>query len=218
MANKKENFDGSIENTTGTEIQILQSIERAFFKNNPESKKRNTEKSLKWFSKYVPRAYNRARTSQAIRGDASMIMDSIEVGSMYFFVYDAKHKKTLPVWDAFPLIFPWASWRGNNGVNYFAALNMHYLSPALRFKAMIALLRLRNQKRYRKSTRLEISWAVLKSLSESKYFEHCVKVYILDNVRSKFIKVPPAAWELALFLPVARWQKGDQSLAWSMRK
>lgn len=214
MTAKKLDPSGEILNTTGTEIQVLKSIEKSFYANNPKSARRNTEKSLKWFSQYVPRSYNKIRTSQIMR-DSDLYEDKISPGSMYTFVYDAKHKDTLPVWDAFPLIFPWDVWK-KNGVSYFIGINLHFLAPALRVKAMQALLVFRNKKSYTPNVKLKISWQVLKALSESKLFEHAVKMYRMDQVRSKFIKIPPASWELALFLPTARFQKGSSKEAWRM--
>lgn len=214
MTTKKLDEKGNVKNTTDTELQILKSIEQAFYRNNPASRRRNTQKSLAWFSKYVPRAYNRVRTSQLMR-DSNLYADRIIPGEMYFFVYDALHKDTLPVWDAFPLIFPWDTW-SKNGVSYFIGINLHFLPPALRLKAMQALLTLRNRKSYRKGTRLKISWQILMSLSQSKLFKHSVKMYRMDQVRSRFIKIPPASWEMALFLPVARFKKGTSAKAWKM--
>src|SRR5690625_4543744 len=101
MADTKQK---EIENRTGTDIQVLQTIERAFFRNNEKAKRRNTERSIKWFSQYVPRAFNRIRTSQVMR-DSKTYRNDITIGEMYTFVYDAKHKDTLPIWDAQPLVF-----------------------------------------------------------------------------------------------------------------
>lgn len=215
MTTKKTNaITGQVENNTRTDMQVLKSIEAAFYNNNPSAKRRNTEKSLKWFSQYVPRAYNRARTSQVMR-DSDSYVDKIIPGNMYFFVYDAKHKETLPLWDAFPLIFPWDTWI-KNGVRYFIGINLHYLSPAHRFLAMKALLTLRTSQRYRENTKLKLSWDVLKALSESKLFKHSVKMYRMDHVRSKFINIPAVSWELAAFLPLQRFQKGSSSEAWKL--
>jgi len=215
MTAKRENvISNKVENTTNTEIEALKSIERAFYDKNPQSKKRNTEKSLKWFSTYIPRAYNKIRTSQVMR-DSKLYEDQIRPGQMYFFVYDALHKQTLPAWDAFPLIFPWDSW-SKNGVRYFLGINLHYLKPEHRLIAMRALLKLRNQKRYNESTKLKISWKILKSLSESKFFKHSIKMYRADHVRSKFIRIPPQSWEMSAFLPIARWQKGSSQEAWKI--
>lgn len=220
MANKKTDDEGKIQNTTQTELDILANIEKSFYRANPKSQKRNTEKSLKWFSQFVPKNYNRVRTARLFR-DRDLWADSITPGNMYFFEYDAKHKDTLPFWDKYPLIFPWDVWQGGDGkygesgVTYMIGVNLHLLPPALRFAAMKALLTTRNQKRYRRNTRLKISWQVLKGLSNSKYFEHSVRIYRMDHVRSKFVKIPPVSWELAVFLPTQRIV-GSKSQAWKV--
>lgn len=221
MTKKKVDEDGTIENNTGTELQILQNIEKAYYKNNSGAKRRNTEKSLKWFSKYVPRSYNKVRTARLMR-DRDLWMDRIQPGTMMTFEYDPIHKDSLPVYDTMPLVFAWDVWKGGQGKfgeagkTYFIGINLHYLPPALRFLAMKTLLKKKNEKRYRKNTRLKISWQVLQALANSKYFEHSVKMYRMDHVRSKFIKIPAQSWELALFLPTARFKKGGKSAAWKV--
>lgn len=211
---KKDSSVG-IENTTDTELQILQNIEKAFFRNNPRSAKRNTNKSLEWFRKYVPKNYHKVRIPQMFR-DSKMWYDKPVVGNMYFFHYDAIHKDTLPVWDRYPLIFPFDIFRNEkNGELYMLGINLHYLPPRLRYQAMRALLTLRNEKRYRKNTKLKISWQVLKGLAQHKLFEHAVKMYKMDHVQSRFAKIPPRSWELALFLPLARWE-GNKAEAWKI--
>jgi hypothetical protein len=40
----------------------------------------------------------------------------------------------------------------------------------------------------------------------------------MDQVRSKFVEIPAQSYELALFLPLARWQKGSKSEAWKMQQ
>ena len=128
-----------IKNTTGTELKILKNIEKAYFTNNKTAIRRNTDKSLSWFRQYVPRAYNTARVPLLLK-DSSMYESSISAGNMYLFNYDAKHKDILPVWDAYPIIFPWESWTAKNGAKLFIGINMHYLAPKLRYEAFKLLL------------------------------------------------------------------------------
>lgn len=216
MTRKKTDEEGDLQNTTKTELDILANIEKSYYNKNRKVVRRNTEESLKWFSQYVPRSYNRVRTARMFR-DRSMWRKRVVPGSMYFFEYDAIHKDTLPVWDRFPLIFPWDVFTAKNGQKYMLGINLHYLPPAARFAAMKALITTRNRKRYDESTRLKISWEVLQGLSQSKYFEHSVKMYKLSEVKSAFVKIPPSSWELAVFLPLARWQKGSKATAWKMK-
>jgi hypothetical protein len=142
------------------------------------------------------------------------------MGKMYFFEYDAKHKDTLPVWDRYPLVIPFDSWRAKSPegktVQYVLGINFHYLPPALRMAAFRALLRFKNKDRFVKSTKLDFSWKVIMALSQSKYFEHAVKMYRMDQMRSKFVEIPSQSWEMVLFLPLARWQKGSKAQAWKL--
>lgn len=215
MTAKKTNDKGEVQSTSNTELQILANIEKAFYRNNEKATRRNTEDSLKWFSRYVPRSYSKVRSRQLFK-DKSLQRTMISPGNMYFFEYDAKWKDKLPVWDRFPLIFPWDSWQGKDGATLFIGINLHYLPPRFRFVAMKALLKMRNQKRFRKGTRLIISWKILKNLSESKFFKHSVKMYRLDHVKSPFVQIPPSSWEMVLFLPLADWQKSGKRTAWKM--
>lgn len=223
MADKLTDEEGKVLNNTDTELDILKNLEKSFYRANESSKKRNTEKSLKWFQQFVPKNFSRVRTARMFR-DKSLWTSRIIPGNMYFFEYDAKTKDILPVWDQYPLIFPWDSWTGGDGnfgesgVQYFIGVNLHYLPPALRFQAMKALLKLRNEKRYRESTRLKISWQVLSGLSQSRFFEHSVKIYRMDQVKSKFVKIPARSWEMAVYLPLARFKKGSKKEAWRIKK
>lgn len=194
---------------TGTELEILQKIEAAWARNNPNDTKRNTAKSLDWFRKYVGKSFNKIGTATMFR-DRDMWKSKFRFGKMYFFEYNAKHKATLPVWDRYPLVFPFSIYNAPDGVPIVIGLNMHYLPPALRMMAFNALMKLRTEKRYRKKTRLEMEWSMLKAMAESKYFEHCIHSYRLDHLRSVLVEVPAESWELALFLPVARFI-GDKS-------
>lgn len=197
------------DNKTGTDLEVLQKIERAWKKNNPNELKRNTAKSLDWFRKYVGRSFNKIKNSAMVR-DRDLWKAEMKVGKMYFFEYDAKHKDTLPIWDRYPLVFPFSSYRAKDNTLIVIGLNMHYLKPQLRMVAFTALLKMRNEKRYRKQTRLKIEWDMLKAMGESPLFKHCVHAYRMDHVRSVFVEIPAQSWELALFLPTARWV-GDQT-------
>ena len=68
---------------------------------------------------------------------------SPEIGKMYIFTYDAKHKDTLPIWDSYPLVFP---------INFysdgFLGINLHYLPPLARVAIMRNLDDLKNNNKY----------------------------------------------------------------------
>jgi hypothetical protein len=202
-------------NKTGTDLEILQKIEQAWKSNNEADQKRNTTKSLDWFRKYVGRSFNKIGTGTMFR-DRSLWSTKLVPGKMFFFEYDPKWKEELPVYDRYPLVFPFSSYVAKDGMQIVLGLNMHYLPPALRMVAFKALLKLRTEKRYRKNTKLELEWSALKTMAESKYFAHAVHAYRMDHVKSVFVEIPAPGWELALFLPTARFMKGGKSLAWKI--
>lgn len=217
MSIKILNENNEVENNTDTSLEILKNLEKSFYRANPNSRKRNTLKSLEWFRKFVPKNFSKVRTARMFR-DRDLWVDRIVPGNMYTFSYDAKHKDTLPVWDAQPLVFFFNTFRSKQGHEMLMGINLHYLPPALRLVAFKALLTLRNEKRYRKSTKLKLSWELLTGLSQSKYFEHSVKMYRVDHIRSKFVKIPARSWELALFLPIQRFVKGTTKDAYKLIK
>lgn len=131
------------------------------------------------------------------------------------FFYDAKHKKTLPYWDKFPLVFPLDFWQANDGTNRMLGINLHYLPPVFRAKLMDALYTTANNKKFDKTTQLRISYQILKSASKFRYFKPCVKEYILERVASPFMYVNPKRWDMALLLPTERFQKKSKQYVWN---
>jgi hypothetical protein len=131
------------------------------------------------------------------------------VGSMFLFQYDPKTKEKLPYWDQFPLVIPIGPAEGG-----FYGLNLHYLPPYLRARLMDALYTVTNNKRYDDSTKLVISYQILKSAAKFRYFKPCIKHYLTGHVRSRFLLVNPKEWDIALFLPLQRFQKQSQGKVW----
>ena len=169
-----------------------------------------TQQSREWFR-------NQARTSN-VRGDkgASQIVrdrsrfaNRASLGGMYFFFYDPKTKAKLPYYDRFPLIFKVGQSRGS-----FDGINMHYLPYRLRARLMDALYETANNKRYDESTRLKLSYDVLKAASKYKEFKPTYKKYLTSQVRSRFIEINASEWDIALFLPVERFEKASKNTVW----
>jgi hypothetical protein len=131
------------------------------------------------------------------------------VGSMFMFSYKAKHAKTLPYWDRFPLAIVAGPAAGG-----FYGLNLHYLPPVLRAKFLDALLGITNNKRYDSSTKFKMSYEMLKRAASMKYFEPCFKHYLNSQVTSHFAKVEAPEWEIAVFLPTQSFQGASNSAVW----
>jgi len=131
------------------------------------------------------------------------------LGHMYMFLYDPKHKDTLPYYDRFPLIFPINKAKGG-----FLGINMHYLPLQLRAKLMDALYDNVTNDRFDETTRLRASYRTLSAASKFKEFKPTVKHYLADHVRSRLVYVNPTEWDIALWLPTERFVGSSKTQVW----
>jgi hypothetical protein len=148
-----------------------------------------------------------------MRGDTDRIRSQPTIGHMYMFYYDAKHKETLPYFDRFPMIFPYKKVRGG-----FMGINLHYLPHILRAKLMDSLYDISSNDKYDETTKLRLSYDVLSGAAKYKWFKPCIKHYLTSQVRSRFLYVYPAEWDIALFLPLERFQGASKSKVWADSK
>lgn len=128
------------------------------------------------------------------------------LGQMYMFHYLPKHRETLPYYDRFPLIFPINKAKGG-----FLGINMHYLPPNLRAKLMDALYETANNKYYNETTRLKLNYEILSSASKFRAFKPCIKHYLTGQLKSRLVYINPSEWDVALFLPTARFVGATQA-------
>jgi hypothetical protein len=55
------------------------------------------------------------------------------------------------------------------------------------------------------TTRLKISYNILQQASKYRFFNPCIKRYLISHVKSRFFYIEPTEWEMALFLPIDRF-------------
>lgn len=127
--------------------------------------------------------------------------NTITIGKMFMFAYDAKYKDTLPFFDQFPLVIPFEF--SNQG---FMGLNLHYLPPGARASLLDALISTMNNDKYNDTTVLQISYQLLKQ-SSTKFsgFQNCVKKYLFGHVKSQFKYIDPKDWQKVIMLPSQKW-------------
>lgn len=150
--------------------------------------------------------FGRVNDSSLMRGDASRLTSRPTIGQMYMYYYDAKHKETLPYFDRFPLVFPYKIVKGG-----FMGINMHYLPLIYRAQLMDALYDTATNTRYDESTRLRLNYNILSGAAKYRYFKPCVKHYLTSQLRSRFLYVYPSEWDIALFLPLERFQGASKT-------
>lgn len=153
--------------------------------------------------------------SRLMKENKSKFTTGTEPGSMMLFNYDPKLKRDLPYYDTFPLIFVVGPAKDG-----FHGLNMHYLPLKQRAMLMDALYELTTNSRYDDSTRLKLSYQLLKKAATYKYFKPCFKHYLHRHVKSRKMLIDSVEWDIALFLPIQRFQKASAAQVYtdSLRK
>lgn len=131
------------------------------------------------------------------------------IGGLFFYIYDAKHKDTLPYWDQFPLVIPVSLY--DNG---FLGLNLHYLPPIGRAKLLDLLAK---YKRRALSPRayMKLSYDMLKGAVQHDLFKPCVHRYLTTHIKSDLVKVSDEYWERAAMLPVQKFVGATSQQVWS---
>ena len=153
-------------------------------------------KSYDWYRKQVQSMTRQPGARSLINQGKAPIAP--KYGVMNLFGYDPKYKETLPLYDRFPLIFPLEPAKGG-----FYGINFHYLQPGARVNFLRQLSRFASDKNYDKKTRYNIG-----ELS-GRYFKRTIKHYLTKQVRTSFLNITADEMAIAIFLPVARFQKGQ---------
>ena len=159
-----------------------------------------TKDARKWFRGAARKT--KVTPSKMFRDDVTRFRDRVAVGKMYMYFYDPKHKATLPYYDTFPLVFPIE--RYSDG---FLGINFHYLPLPLRARLMDNLYDITSNKKFDDSTKIKATYSLLNGASKFKHFRPTVKRYLVNHIRSRFLFVHPTEWDMALFLPVQKFQK-----------
>lgn len=158
--------------------------------------KKYTKRELSdWFTK-------KARSATAIRKNIMNRHDRAsgfaDIGRMYFFWYDPKHKATLPIYDKFPLVFPIEEY--NDG---FLGLNIHYLDYEERIALLSKLTRYAEDKSLPPRTKLALSYATLnRARGISSLIRPCIKRYLWGHFRSHLVEINADEWDKASQLGV----------------
>ena len=131
------------------------------------------------------------------------------VGDMFMYAYDPKHRKTLPYYDRFPLTIMVQKAPGG-----FYGLNLHYLPLKQRAIFLDRLSQIANNQKYDETTRMKLSYNLLKGAAKYKYFAPCFKHYLTEQIDSKIMKVEASEWGIAIFLPTENFAKKKKTFVW----
>jgi hypothetical protein len=100
----------------------------------------------------------------------------------------------------------------------FLGINLHYLPYLARFNLLGALSRLATDKNMDEKTRIQISWQILNSSTKYLAATACVKHYLNDHLRTRFLKIDYRDWVTAAMLPVENFKKAKKEVVWQDTK
>lgn len=176
---------------------------------NIRTKTGGDDRSFRWYQDAVRKVAGNIRSfGDASRSDIGEFTNRLEPGNLYMYVYDPKHKDTLPYWDQFPLCLPFDDIPGG-----FVGLNLHYLPPLFRAKLLGELLNYTDKQLTDKS-KIEVKWSMLKSFSKFPGVQPTIKKYLYSQVNSRFLKVDPEHWKASIFLPTQNFQGASNQQVW----
>ncbi len=133
------------------------------------------------------------------------------IGKLFLFQYDPKGKKKLPYWDSYPVIFPINIYH-----NSVLGINLHYLPPVYRAQLMDQLYTLAvNKEKMDDTTRLRISYNILKNRGSMPFYKPCIKKYLFSNFRTQLAQIPVEQWDAVVMLPLQRFNKASETTVWA---
>lgn len=160
-----------------------------------------TQEAREWY-RNAAKNVSYANVNTMMKSENAYLVDIPKPGQMLLYKYDAKTKDKLPYWDAAPLIF-----MVDVAPDGWYGLNLHYLHPIMRAKFMNYLYDYTTNKKYDENTRLKLSYNLLKSVSNLKYYQPCFKRYLADHVKSPLMMIPASDWDISIMLPTADFRK-----------
>ena len=194
----------------------LQSLKTAIATGNMAARARM---AATWFRSIVERAKTalaRDTVFQDVVTDAAKsgtLTGRMWLGKMYFFVYNPKHKITLPYYDMFPLVLPIE--RYSNG---FLGINFHYLAPKDRAYLLDEIKVFVNDKTLSENARILLTYDMLRGFTKFKRAKPCLKRYLTTYMKTQFIPVLPDEWGPSIFLPVENFKKASKKAVWAESK
>lgn len=164
------------------------------------SKMQKGKKSAAWF---------KTKVGESAKGFTKK--SKLLPGRMYTFGYDAKHKKTLPYWDRFPLIVVLDVFPGG-----FLGLNFHYIKPIDRERFLRKLLKFSTEKGdpegFSSKARFNVNWSAVKGFDNADKMIH---KYLFSQVRTSLLESPPNEWENVIYLPYQKFVGQSAKSVWS---
>jgi hypothetical protein len=170
----------------------LPSVLERFRNSTPEERKNLRDISMTWLALRI----KGIKSNREVPG--SRTTKSFNVGNIYFYIYDAKLKDELPMWDRFPLTIPLKML--NDG---FIGLNLHYLDVGTRAVFVNELI---NNFGSLSGKNLKLAVDYSKIVNETKGYESCIKRYLFSHVKSRILPLEAHELAYAVWMPVQEFK------------
>lgn len=183
---------------TTSKLNIIEQVAR-------EAKNRGitdvkTKESIQWYRNFISKNVYGVRIFEHL--DQKRIKTRPSVGKMYIYGYDAKHKDDLSYWDAMPVTIFFSETD-----TLVTGFNLHYAPIEMRVLILSKLYSIMIDETITEKSRLTQSYTFLKGLSTFDIMKPLIHSYLKTNFTTQLIEVPATQWPIAVFLPLAKWQK-----------
>ena len=171
--------------------------------------------ALQWLQgKYTQIVTGRGLTPSQIIREGNQVQ-RLEPGDMYFFAYLPATRKKLPYYDLCPLMIPIEEYSSTQ----YLGINFHYLPYNLRQRLLNNLME-RVQRggdagHGDQGVYFRIDYNLIKTVARFKEAKPCIHRYNLRQLRSRIVVVNEEDWQMAIHLPVERFQKASKRTIWS---
>jgi hypothetical protein len=173
-------------------------------------KTQTPEQAWRWFREQIKKLGipDPMTINQAMRLPIGQNNAQAMIGQIFAFVYDPKHKETLPVYDKFPLalIFEFRD-------DGFLALNTHYLPKIWRFRLLAKLMEIAESPMM-PNDKLAVSWELLGNIAKYPEARPAVHRYLANHVRSRLMRIDPIDWPTAVALGTESFEKKTREEVW----
>jgi len=183
---------------------LLDQLESEAYRNGLRA---GSKKAMKWFRKRIKQIEHVDQGD--LLKDKNRRTTMLTPGKMYMYRYSPKHKDTLPYYDIYPLIFPIAKYDDGH-----LGINVHYLPPKHRAVLLQRLMDFATNKQWDETTKIMMSWDLLKKSSKFNLVVPCIKRYLKNHVRTKYLQIESYDWAPAIFLPTASFKKATRKEVW----
>mgnify|MGYP001571681775 CR=1 FL=1 len=153
------------------------------------TKKVSGSKDRMWVEKRLKKVFD----GKIIRSDKTLLVP----GKIYLFMYDAKYKDTLPIWDVFPLVLVVES---NN--KYIKGLNLHYVLSPLQRQYVIESIIKKDSKPITKDYSIPINKSGSTGILPQQLIDRSYRNYLKSHLKSYILVIPATEWVNALRLPL----------------